>query len=63
MANETSRRAIRATAHEEAPANRAALDALDRLQGSVRARKIDLRRWERDVEAERRSVPPRANPR
>lgn len=51
--SEALRRAIRAAAREKAPANRAPLDALDRLQASVRARKVDLRRWERDVEAER----------
>ena len=51
--SEALRRAIRATARGQAPSNRAALDALDRLQASVRARRIDLRRWERDVQAER----------
>ncbi len=62
--SEALRRAIRAASREQAPANRAALDALDRLQASVRTRKIDLRRWERDVEAERRAVPlPRTDPR
>ena len=61
--SEALRRAIRA-AREQAPADRAALDALDRLQASVRARKIDLRGWERDVEAERRAAPlPRTDPR
>ena len=62
--SEALRRAIRAAAREQAPADRAALDALDRLQASVRARKIDLHGWERDVEAERRAVPlPRTDPR
>ena len=51
--SEALRRAILAAAREQAPPSRAPLDALDRLQASVRARRIDLRRWERDVEAER----------
>ena len=50
---EALRRAIRAAAREQAPPNRTPPDALDRLQASVRARRIDLRRWERDVQAER----------
>ncbi len=62
--SEALRRAIRTAAREPAPVNQAALDALDRLQASVRARKIDLRRWERDVEAERRAAGlPRTDPR
>ena len=59
---EALRRAIRTAAREQAPANRAVLDALDRLQASVRARNIDLRRWERHAEAERRAATPRAKP-
>ena len=51
--SEALRRAIRATARGQAPPSRAPLDALDRLQASVRARRIDLRRWERDLQAER----------
>ena len=62
--SEALRRAIRAASSEPGPANRAALDALDRLQASVRARRVDLRRWERDVAAERLAVPPpRTDPR
>ena len=62
--SEALRRAIRAASREQAPANRAVLDALDRLQAAVRARRIDLRRWERDVEAERLATPlPRTGPR
>lgn len=62
--SEALRRAIRAAAREQVPADRAALDALDRLQASVCARKIDLRGWERDVVAERRAAPlPRTDPR
>lgn len=62
--SEALRRAIRAASREHAPANRAVLDALDRLQAAVRARRIDLRRWERDVEAERLATPlPRTGPR
>ena len=55
--SEALRRAVRAAAREQAPADRAVLDVLDRLQASVRVRKIDLRGWERDVEAERRAAP------
>ena len=55
--SEVLRRAIRGAAREMPPANRAALDALDRLQESVSARQIDLRRWERDVRAERLASP------
>ena len=51
--SEALRRAIRAASSEPAPANRAVLDALDRLQASVRARRVDLLRWERNVAAER----------
>lgn len=31
----------------------AALDALDRLQASVRERKVDITGWKRELEAER----------
>ena len=33
-----------------------ALGALDRLQTSLRERKVDFRRWERDLKAERRAA-------
>ena len=36
--------------------NREALGALDRLQTSLRERKVDVRRWERDLKAERRAA-------
>ena len=60
--SEVLRRAIRGAAHDMPPAHKAALNALDRLQASVRVRRIDLRRWERDVQAERLAAPaPRDN--
>ena len=38
------------------------LDALDRLQTSLRDRKIDFGRWERELKAERRSSTRRLSP-
>lgn len=60
--SEVLRRAIRVAAQQEAPADRTALDALDRLQASIRARKIDLAKWEGDIKAERRAVAQRLSP-
>ncbi len=36
--------------------NKEALDALDRLQASLRDRGIDLHRWERELLAQRRAA-------
>lgn len=52
--SEVLRRAIRLAAAED-PDDGAALSALDRLQASLRARRVDLAQWERDSEAERRA--------
>ena len=38
---------------QQVPANRAMLEALDRLQASLRERGIDLAWWEQVVKAER----------
>ena len=45
------------------PDSRAALDALDRLQASLRDRGVDLYRWERDLLAQRRAAGLRRLPR
>ena len=52
---EVLRRAIRIAAMEGDPGNGAALGALDRLQTSLRERKVDLKQWARDLKAERRA--------
>ena len=38
------------------PGNCAILDALDRLQTSLRERKVDFTQWARDLKAERRTA-------
>lgn len=53
--SEVLRRAIRLAAAAGDPDDDAALSALDRLQASLRARRVDLAQWERDSEAERRA--------
>ena len=52
--SEVLRRAIRIAAAGDNPGNVAALDALDRLQASVRERNVSLDQWARDVREERR---------
>ena len=42
---------------EREPGKDAALGALDRLQISVRERKVDVTRWALDLKAERRAAP------
>lgn len=49
-------RAIRIAAAGDNPGNVAALDALDRLQASVRERNVNLDQWARDVREERRAA-------
>lgn len=51
--SEVLRRAIRSAAASVDPGNAAALDALDRLQASVRDSGVDVERWERGWAAER----------
>ena len=53
--SEVLRRAIRLAAAAGDPGDDEALSALDRLQASLRARRVDLAQWERDSEAERRA--------
>ena len=53
--SEVLRRAIRAAAREESPGERSALESLRLLQASVKARGVDLKRWERELRAERRA--------
>ena len=52
---EVVRRAIRAAAREEIQGERSALESLRLLQASVKARGVDLKRWEREIRAERRA--------
>ena len=54
--SEVLRRAIRIAASEDVPTQNAALDALDRLQSSLRERKVDTAQWARDLKAERRAA-------
>lgn len=54
--SEVLRRAIRIAANEDVPTQNAALDALDRLQSSLRERKVDTAQWAKDVKAERRAA-------
>jgi hypothetical protein len=54
--SEVLRRAIRIAAAGDNPGNVATLDALDRLQASVRERNVNLDQWARDVREERRSA-------
>ena len=53
--SEVLRRAIRLAAAAGDRDNGAALSALDRLQASLRGRRVDLAQWERDSKAERRA--------
>lgn len=54
--SEVLRRAIRLAVREGGPGEDAALGALDRLQASLRDRKIDVTRWSRDLKNERRAA-------
>ena len=54
--SEVLRRAIRAVAAEEADTAGGPLDALRRLQASVRDDGVDLDRWAKDVRSERRAA-------
>lgn len=54
--SEVLRRAIRLAVREGGPGEGAALGALDRLQASLRDRKIDVTRWSRDLKNERRAA-------
>lgn len=54
--SEVLRRAVRMAAAGDAEGNDSALDALDRLQISLRERRVDLPRWARDLQGERRMI-------
>ncbi len=53
--SEVLRRAIRIAAMEGGSETGAALGALDRLQTSLRDRKVDVTQWARDLKTERRA--------
>ncbi|MCY4584819.1 MAG: ribbon-helix-helix protein, CopG family [Bryobacterales bacterium] len=54
--SEVLRRAIRLAVREGGPGKGAVLGALDRLQASLRDRKVDVTRWSRDLKNERRAA-------
>ena len=54
--SEALRRAIRSEASRQPAAGSEMLSTLDQLQAAVRARGIDVARWERNVQAERRAA-------
>ena len=56
MAARTKKPALTQERPERRADIRARLDALDQLQASLRARGVDLRRWEQDVLAARREA-------
>ena len=53
---EVLRRAIELAVREESPGKGAALGALDRLQASLRERKVDVTRWAQKLNDERRAT-------
>lgn len=61
--SEVLRRAIRIAAIDGGGGDGAAVGALDRLQASLRSRKVNLVQWERDLKAERRATAQRLAPR
>ena len=54
--SEALRRAIRIAASEDNPSQGTALAALDRLQTSLRERKVDVTQWTRELKAKRRAA-------
>ncbi len=54
--SEALRRAIRSEAGRQPPRGEDALAALDQLQASLRSRNVDLEKWVREVESERRAT-------
>ena len=60
--SEVLRRAIRIAAIDGGGGDGAAVGALDRLQASLRLRKVNLAQWERDLKAERRATARRLAP-
>ena len=57
--SEALQRAIRAAAQSPSIGGEAVLAALDQLQASLSLRKVDLAKWERDVNAQRSDTSPR----
>ena len=60
--SEVLRRAIRIAATGDDQEKATALDVLDRLQSSVRERKIDLSNWASEVKTERLAAERRGTP-
>ena len=60
--SEVLRRAIRIAAIDGSPGDGTALGTLDRLQASLRLRKVNLAQWERDLKAERHATARRLSP-
>lgn len=60
--SEVLRRAIRIAAKEERLDESSKLAALDRLQASLRERKVDISQWARDARAERSAAGRRLSP-
>lgn len=60
--SEVLRRAIRIAAIDGGGGDGVALGALDRLQTSLRLRKVNLAQWERDLKSERRATARRLPP-
>lgn len=60
--SEVLRRAIRIAAIDGIPGDGAPRAALDQLQGLLRARRVNLAQWERDLKTERRAVARRLSP-
>lgn len=54
--SEVLRRAIELAIREESPGKGTTLSALDRLQASLRERKVDLMRWAQELKDERRAA-------
>ena len=54
--SEVLRRAIRIAAAGEEPGEDVSLGALDRLQTSLRERKVDVPQWAQDQKADRRAA-------
>ncbi len=60
--SEVLRRAIRLAALDGSPCDGAVLGALDRLQASLRLRRVSFAQWEQDVKTERRATARRLAP-
>ena len=54
--SEVLRRAIKLAVREESPGKGTTLNALDRLQDSLRDRKVDVARWAQELKDERRAA-------